>query len=119
MANNHLSKLSMMPAPFSEDLRLQLNMVCPCSSEFSCRGFIFTGRFFSERTVQRYISKFLVTGDVKSAKIGRSYGSIHFAPREELIICEAVLSNPDKTLAEIAEDIYQQTNSIFAPSTLH
>ena len=73
----------------------------------------------SERTVQRYISKFLVTGDVKSAKIGRSYGSIHFAPREELIICEAVLSNPDKTLAEIAEDIYQQTNSIFALSTLH
>ena len=50
----------------------------------------------SERTVQRYISKFLVTGDIKSAKIGRSYGSIHFAPREELIICEAVLSNPDK-----------------------
>ena len=73
----------------------------------------------SERTVQRYISKFLVTGDVKSEKIGRSYGSIHFAPREELIICEAVLSNPDKTLAEIAEDIYQQTNSIFALSTLH
>ena len=102
----------MMPAPFSEDLRLRLNMVCPCSSEFSCRG-------VSERTVQRYISKFLVTGDVKSAKIGRSYGSIHFAPREELIICEAVLSNPDKTLAEIAEDIYQQTNSIFALSTLH
>ena len=73
----------------------------------------------SERTVQRYISKFLVNGDVKSAKIGLSYGSIHFAPREELIICEAVLSNPDKTLAEIAEDIYQQTNSIFALSTLH
>ena len=27
----------------------------------------------SERTVERYISKFPVTGDVKSKKIGRSY----------------------------------------------
>ena len=27
----------------------------------------------SERTVERYISKFLVTGDVKSERIGRSY----------------------------------------------
>ena len=27
----------------------------------------------SERTVERYISKFLVTGDVKSEAIGRSY----------------------------------------------
>ena len=27
----------------------------------------------SERTVERYISKFLVTGDVKSEIIGRSY----------------------------------------------
>ena len=58
-----------------------------------------------------------MTGDVKSETIGRSYGSIHFAPREELIICEAVHGNPDKTLAEIAEDIYRQTNSTFALST--
>ena len=30
-------------------------------------------RLHSERTVERYISKFLVTGDVKAETIGRSY----------------------------------------------
>ena len=38
-----------------------------------------------ERTVERYISKFLVNGGVKPEPVGRSYGSISFAPREELI----------------------------------
>ena len=37
-----------------------------------------------ERTVERYISKFLVNGGVKPEPVGRSYGSISFAPREEL-----------------------------------
>ena len=57
-----------------------------------------------------------MTGDVKSETIDCSYGSIHFAPREELIICEAALSNTDKTLEDI---IYRQTNSTFALFTLH
>ena len=39
-----------------------------------------------ERTVERYISKFLVNGDVEPEPVGRSYGSISFAPREELIV---------------------------------
>ena len=38
-----------------------------------------------ERTVECYISKFLVNGSVKLEPVGRSYGSISFAPREELI----------------------------------
>ena len=47
-------------------------MVCPCSSAFSAEASFFLG--VSERTVERYISKFLVTGDhVKSEIIGRSY----------------------------------------------
>ena len=37
-----------------------------------------------ERTVERYISKFLVNGGVKPEPVGRSYGSMSFAPREEL-----------------------------------
>ena len=38
-----------------------------------------------ERTVERYISKFLVNGGVKPEPVDRSNGSISFAPREELI----------------------------------
>ena len=55
----------MMSAPYSEDLRLRV-MVCPHSSEAS---------FFlsvCERTGERYISKFLVNGDVKPELVGRS-----------------------------------------------
>ena len=33
----------------------------------------------------------------------RSYGSLSFAPREELIVFEAILTNPDKALAEISD----------------
>ena len=47
-------------------------MVCQCSSAFSAEASFFLG--VSERTVERYISKFPVTGDhVKSEIIGRSY----------------------------------------------
>ena len=38
-----------------------------------------------ERTVERFISKFLVNGGVKPEPVDPSYGSISFAPREELI----------------------------------
>ena len=58
----------MMPAPFSGDLRLRV-------IGFVQHSFAETSFFLgvSERTVERYISKFLVTGDVKSEIIGRSY----------------------------------------------
>ena len=46
-------------------------MVCPCSSAFGAEASFFLG--LSERMVERYISKFLVTGDVNSEIIGRSY----------------------------------------------
>ena len=59
-------------------------MVCPYSLKFSGRGFIFLG--VCERTVERYISKFLLNGHVKPGPVGLSYGSISFAPREELIV---------------------------------
>ena len=46
-------------------------MVCPCSSAFGAEASFFLG--VSERMVEHYISKFLVTGDVKSEIIGHSY----------------------------------------------
>jgi len=60
-----------------------------------------------------------VNGDFKPEPVGRSYGSINFAPREEIIVFEAVLTNPDKALAEISDEIYRLTNSTFALYTLH
>ena len=59
-------------------------IVCPYSSAFRGRGLIFLG--VCERTVERYISKFLVNGGVKPEPVGRSYGGIGFAPSEELIV---------------------------------
>ena len=62
----------MMPAPFSEDLRWQVIwFVHVLQHSVAFRFLFFLG--VSERTVERYISKFLVTGDVKSEIIGRSY----------------------------------------------
>ena len=53
----------------------------------------------SERTVERYISKFLVTGDVKSETIGRSYEEtrkiFQFEKKREFL-----LSSPSRTLRQ-------------------
>ena len=60
-----------MPAPFSGDLRLRVIWYVHVLQHSVAETSFFLG--VSERTVQRYISKFLVTGDVKSQIIGRSY----------------------------------------------
>ena len=60
-----------MPAPFSEDVRWRVSRLYMFFSIQLQRLHFFLG--VSERTVERYISKFLVTGDVKSETIGHSY----------------------------------------------
>ena len=60
----------MMPAPFSEDLRWQVICFVHVLQHSVADASFFLG--VSERTVERHISKFLVTGDVKSETIGRS-----------------------------------------------
>ena len=71
MVNNPLSKLVNDAGSISWRPSMARYMVCPCSSAFSVEASFFLG--VSERTVERYISNFLVTGDVKSEIIGRSY----------------------------------------------
>ena len=61
----------MMPAPFNEDLRRRVIWFVHVLQHSVADASFFLG--VSERTVERYISKFLVTGDVKSEIIGRSY----------------------------------------------
>ena len=60
----------MMPTPFSEDLRCVIWLVHVLQHSFA-EASVFLG--VSERTVEHYISKFPVTGDVKSETIDRSY----------------------------------------------
>ena len=61
----------MMPAPFNGRLRLRVIWFVHVLQHWVAETSFFLG--VSERTVERYISKFLVTGDVKSERIGRSY----------------------------------------------
>ena len=60
----------MMPAPFNEDLRRRVIWFVHVLQHSVADASFFLG--VSERTVERYISKFLVTGDVKSETIGHS-----------------------------------------------
>ena len=72
----------MMPAPYSADLRWRVIWFVHILQNSVAEASFFLG--VCERTVERYISKFLVNGGVKPEPVGRSYGSISFAPREEL-----------------------------------
>ena len=61
----------MMPALFSEDLRWWVIWFVHVLQHSVAEASFFLG--VSERTAEHYISKLLVTGDVKSETIGRSY----------------------------------------------
>ena len=61
----------MTQAPFSEGLRGRVTWFVHVLKHSVAEVSLFLG--VSERTVERYISKFLVTGDVKLETIGRSY----------------------------------------------
>ena len=74
----------MMPAPYSADLRWRVIWFV-----YILQNSVAEASFFldvCQRTVECFISKFLVNGYVKPEPVGRSYGSISFAPREELIV---------------------------------
>ena len=60
-----------MPALFSEDLRWWVIWLVHVLQHSVAEASFFLG--VSERTAEHYISKLLVTGDVKSETIGRSY----------------------------------------------
>ena len=74
--------------------------------------------FMSPRTIERYISKCLNTGDVNSEKLGRPFNSFAMHPHVEFVIMEAILEQPDTTLAEIAYNVFEQTGSENAVSSI-
>lgn len=105
-----------MPRPYSDDLRWRAIWM----KEFLGYSVddVAATLFMSPRTVERYISKCLNTGDVKSETLGRQLNSFAMHPHVEFVIMEAVLEHPDKTLAEIAYDVYEQTGTESAVSSI-
>ena len=68
----------------------------------------------SPRTIERDVSKVLNFGEVKANTIRRPINSVAMHPHVEVLIMEAVLEHPKKTLSEIAHDVYTETGSDFA-----
>ena len=58
--------------------------------------------------------KFLVNGDVKPEPVGRSYGSISFAPREELIVFAYQMQKPQ--FLSVVQSPFDNCNSPFSPT---
>ena len=102
-----------MPRPYSQDLRwIWLTVIMGLEiDEVSLLLQI------SKRTISRYVQKFNAVGKVDTAVIGRPYIAMH--PHEELVIIELLLQHPESTLSEVLQEIYQETGSIYACSTLH
>ena len=73
----------------------------------------------SVSTVQRYQRSFLALGQIDSQRIGRSFGAVEMHPHEQLVLMEAVLEHPEKTLNELVNQIYAETGSIPAVSAIH
>ena len=67
----------------------------------------------SSETINRYIQKFINLGNVSTAIIGRLYYCISMHPHEELVIME-LLQYPDKTIAKVLHEVYEETESQYA-----
>ena len=61
----------MMPVPFGDDLRRRVIWFVHVLKHSVPEASLFWG--VSKRTVERYISKFPATGDVKSKTMGHTY----------------------------------------------
>ena len=72
----------------------------------------------STKTISRYVRKFRMLGHVDTAVIGRPYACIAMHPHEELVIMEVLLQHPEKTLSEVLHEVYEETGSEYACSTL-
>jgi len=72
------------------------------------------------RTIERYFSRVLnFAGEVKANTIVRLLNSaVAMHPHVEFLIMEAVLEHPEKTLSEIAHDVYTETGSDFALASI-
>ena len=105
-----------MPRPYSEDLRWRAIWM----KEFLRYSVdeVAAALYMSPKTILRYVSKCLNSGEVKAETLGRPLNSFLMHPHVEFVIMEAVLDHPEKTLSEIAQNIYEQTGSECALSSI-
>jgi len=74
--------------------------------------------YMSPKTTLRYVTKCLNPGEVKAETLGRPLNSLLTHPHVEFVIMEAVLNHLEKTLSEIARNIYERTGSEHALSSI-
>ena len=83
-----------MPRPYSEDLRWRAIWMK------EMLGFqvdeVAAALWLSPRTIERYVSRVLNSGDVKAGIIGRPANSVAMHQHVEFLIIEAVLEIPRK-----------------------
>ena len=72
----------------------------------------------SKKTISRYVRNFYMLGTVDAPRIGRPYTCLAMHPHEELVIMEVLLQHPEKTLSEVLHEVYEETGSEYAFSTL-
>ena len=83
---------SMMPAPYNADPRWLVIWFVHILHNSVAEASFFLG--ICGRTLERYISKFLVNGHVKQGPVSGSFGSIIFTPRKELIVLAHQICKP-------------------------
>ena len=104
-----------MPQPYSEDLRWQVIWM----KEFLRYSIDeVAAALLSPKTILFYVSKFLNSGEVKAETLGRLLNSFLMHPHVEFVIMQAVLDHLEKILSEIAQNIYEQTGSEHALSSI-
>ena len=104
-----------MPQPYSEDLRWQVIWMI----EFLRYSIDeVAAALLSPKTLSFYVSKFLNSGEVKAETLGQLLNSFLMHPHVEFVIMQAVLDHLEKTLSEIAQNIYEQTGSEHALSSI-
>ena len=98
-----------MSASYSADLRWRIIWFVDILQNSVAEASFFLG--VCESTVEYYISKFLVNGEVKPEPVGR----ISFAPREELIVFACQIWKPQ--FLSVVQSPFDNCHSPFSPTT--
>jgi len=70
------------------------------------------------KTILRYVSKCLNSGEVKAETLGQPLNSFLMRLHVEFVMMEAVLDHPEKTLSEIVQNIFDMQSIFSAECTI-
>ena len=106
-----------LPRPYSQDLRWRAIYLVEIVGLGVQEVSIYLN--MSPKTISRYVNKFRRLGNVNTGVIGRPYACISIHPHEEFVIMESLLKYPERTLAEIINDMCRETGSMYGCSTIY